>query len=241
MMIRNLKVLGLALVAVFAMSALAASAASAQGVQGEFTTSNGTAQTLIGTETGAAGSGANALTALGAKVECPGSTLTGHKFNVTPHVAIPNKETTATITPHYKNCAAFNPASHPATVTMNGCDYVLHLGVTTGGVAGTYGATVDIVCPAGKVIEVHVYNNVAHTELLCTIKVKGGQNGLAGAHATNTAGTGTFDISGLILGIHVEREGLCLLDGKGSTTANGEFDIDVNVKSSAGVGVSITD
>jgi hypothetical protein len=238
MMIRNLKVLGLALVAVFAMSALAASAASAQGVQGEFTTSNGTAQTLIGTETGVAGS--NALTSFGAKIECPGSTYTAHKFNVTPHVAIPNKETTATITPHYKNCVAFNPASHPITVTMNGCDYVLHIGVTTGGVAGTYGATVDIVCPPNKVIEVHVYNNAAHTELLCTIKVKG-QNGLAGAHVTNTAGTGTFDLTGLILGIHLEREGLCLLDGKGSTTTAGELDIDLNVKSSSGVGVSVTD
>jgi hypothetical protein len=52
-MIRNLKALGLALVAVFALSALAASAASAQ--QGVFTSSDGTAKTLIGTETGGLG------------------------------------------------------------------------------------------------------------------------------------------------------------------------------------------
>jgi hypothetical protein len=237
-MIRNLKVLGLALVAVFALSALAASVASAQVQQGTFTSSNGTAQTLIGTETGLAGS--NAYTSFGSRTECPGSTYTAHKYNVTPHVAIPNKETTFTITPHYKNCVAFNPASHPMTVTMNGCDYVLHIGLTTGGVLGTYGATLDIVCPPNKVIEKHVYNDAGHTELLCTMKIKA-QNGLAGAHFTNTPGTGTFDLQGTFAKIHVEREGLCLLDGKGNTTTSGELDTDLNIKSSAGVGVSVTD
>ena len=67
-MIRNLKALGLALVAVFAMSAMAASASSAS------VTSDGPF-TLTGTETG--GTETNYLEAFGLKTKCPGSTSKG--------------------------------------------------------------------------------------------------------------------------------------------------------------------
>jgi hypothetical protein len=214
-----------------------ASAALAQS-QGRFTSANGTAQTLIGTETGVAG--ANAWTTFGGRMECAGSTFTFHKYNVTPHVAVANSETTFTVTPHYKTANSFSPEPHPGTLTMNRCDYVVHMTVTTGGVAGTFGVTVDILCPAGKVIEEHIYSDVAHTQLLCTLKVKG-QTGLAGAHVTNTPASSDFDISGTIEKVHVEREGLCLLDGKGTTTTLGALDIDITIKSSSGVGIAITD
>jgi hypothetical protein len=130
-MIRNPKALGLALVAVFAMSAMATSAASAQ--QGELTSKPVEGVTLIGSETGEAGS--NALTAFGLRIECPQSTYTGHKYSETPHTLIPNGATTVTLTPDYKeenhNCRSF-PGNFPMTVSMNGCDYVLHFGETTG-------------------------------------------------------------------------------------------------------------
>jgi hypothetical protein len=220
-MTRNLKTLPLAIVAVLAMST-AASSASAQ-TQGKFS-SDGPV-TLIGTETGVA---ANALTAFGS-IKCTGSTLTGHQYNVTPHALISSGATTATLTPHYKNCQHFNPEGHPATVTTNGCDYVLHVGVTAGGKEGTYSTTFDIVCPEGKAIEVHVYNDaITHKEVLCTLKIKA-QTGFAGAHVTNTPASGDLDITGAIEKVHVEREGLCLLDGKGTTVGNAVLDIDQTV------------
>jgi hypothetical protein len=233
-MTRYLKAVGLALAAVFALGAMSASAALAQ--QGLLTTSDGKPATLLGVETGAAGS--NAFTSFNAKTECAGAYI-GHKFNVTPHTPLANKETTVTISPSYKNCDAFDPATHPLTMNMNGCDWVLHIGVTTGGIAGTYGATLDIVCPVGKSIEKHVYNDVAHTQSLCTIKIKG-QTGLAGAHVTNTGGA--FDLVGSIQNIHVTREGLCVFDGQGTTTTTGQLHVDLSFKSTtAGQNISITE
>jgi hypothetical protein len=125
-MIRNLKVLGLALVAVLAMSALAASAASAQ--QGKLTINGGTEVTLDATE-----NGLNAFTAFGAEVECPGSTITGHKINTTPHTLIPANATEITLTPNFVNCVARDSTgTHKATVTMTSCDFHAKVGVTTG-------------------------------------------------------------------------------------------------------------
>jgi hypothetical protein len=252
-MIRNLKVLGLALMAVFALSAVVAAAASAQ--QGKIT-SDGPV-TLIGDETGAATANA-LLVAFGSEIMCPGSTLTGHKVLTLAeteagkkHELIPNLSTTATITPHYKNCHTFIPATKTMTVTMNGCDYVLHVGVTTAPLnTGTYSLTADIVCPVGKVIEVHVYNSTDHTkEVLCTLKVTPavGLTGEAGQpmpHVTNTAG-GHFDITGTFAGIVVHREGVCLLDGKGAETKNATFRVDQTVTGKNSLGgvtaVSVTD
>jgi hypothetical protein len=237
-MIRNLKILGLALVAVFALIALAASAASAQG---KLTTSDGKPATLVGTETGVSGAGLNAWTAFGSKIECILGFGTGHQYNVTPHVPVPHGATTITITPHYKNCHTFIPETKPLTVTMNGCDWVVHIGATTGGVAGTYGGTADVVCPLGKNIEIHVYNSAAHTETLCTLTVTP-RNGITGGHVTNTPASGDLDVQGTGTGTVVHREGLCLLDGQGTTTEAGQMHGDATVKSAtAGQNISISD
>jgi hypothetical protein len=206
-MIRNLKTLGLALVAVFALSAVAASAASAQ--QGKFT-SDGPV-TLTGTENAA---GPNAFTAFGLKVECPGSTYTGHKYNQTPHVFIPNNNsTTATITPHYKqvaangdaNCRA-TPGNFPVTVHMNGCDYVIHLGVTTEP-PNTYGVLYDIVCPPNQEITLTAWTtDTLHTTgdaPFCVIHIPPQVN-LAGGHVRDTT-DGTLDLNGTVTGITATR------------------------------------
>jgi len=229
-MIRNFKTLGLALIVVFALSAVVASAASAQ--QGTLT-SDGPV-TLIGDETGAA---QNRLTAFGAFVECPGSIYTGHKNAVTPHGLISSGETTATLTPHYnqanENCVA--TLGWKATVHMNGCDYVIHLGETTGGVAGTYGVTFDVICPAGKEITVTLFTNNADLTSgtqACVLHVKE-QKGLAGAHATDT-GNGHIDLTGTVEGIHVTKSkpnNHTILCQNETTPANnlGKFDLDVTV------------
>jgi hypothetical protein len=250
-MIRNLKVLGLALVALLALGATAASLASAAGKQGELTTENGVDVTLFGTETTTAGDKFdNSLTAFGSKVICPGSTYTGHKYNITPHERVPQGATTVTLTPHYNQaaCRAFEP-EREATVEMNGCDYVFHVGETTTS-ANTYGVTADVVCPAEKKIHVGVWTLGEKHETgnrLCTIEV-GPQNGLKGtAHITTTTTPvpDDIDVHGTFENIVVTRHGLCLLDGKGTTDLKGIFHLDVTVigKDKAGnqVGITVTD
>jgi len=247
-MIRNLKALGLALAAVFALSAAAASVASAQ--QGTLT-SDGPV-TLTGTETGAS---ANRVTMFGAFAECPGSTGTGHKYTVesettaeekaklTHHVLIPSGATTYTLTPHLKqaneNCVL--SLGWKATTDFNGCDYVTHIGQTTGGVAGTYGGTVDIVCPPGKEIDWTLFTNAADLTsgtVACVLHVKP-QTGLTGAHGTDT-GNGTIDITGTIHGIHITKTKpnnhtiLC----QNETTATAEFHIDATVTGHNAAGAS---
>jgi hypothetical protein len=196
-MIRNLKALGLALVATFALSALAASGASAQ--VGMLTAA--VPVTLTGVQT-AEGEPGNGLTAFGSSVKCAGSTYTGHKETVTPHEAIPSGSTGFTFTPKYVNCV-MTPGNFPATVSLNGCDYVVHIGETTA-VAGTYGATFDVVCPGANMFEVKIFTTAAkHTEnkAFCILRVPS-QNGLKGLHITDT-GNGTLDLTGTVEGIKI--------------------------------------
>jgi hypothetical protein len=225
-MIRNLKVMGLALAAVFAFAAMSASAASAQN--GKITSTGPV--TLDGTEI--AGQ-ANALTAFGGKTECPGSTIAGHKYNVTPHELIPSGAETATLTPTYNEAACFVEEAgtkHKATVTMNGCDYVLHVGATTGA-EDTYSTTVDIVCPANKSIIVDVYFSASNENLkVCEITV-GPQNGLGGATLKDTT-TGDLEIHGTYTGIHSSKSGVC----GSATTETGEFHANLTVKGTNGAG-----
>lgn len=221
-MTRNLKVLGLALVAAFAMSAVVASAASAQ--IGKIT-SDGPV-TLKGTETG--GVGANSFTAFGATVECPGSTYTGHKVITTPHTLIPSGSTEATITPKYVNCVT---GGNPATIDMNGCDYVFRDATTVS--AGTWGVTVDIVCPVGQVIKI--------TGGACTVEVPA-QTGKTGFHLSNTpANASTKDDIDLTLTISTLTAHTCL----GLKTNSAVQHIDVTIKgfNSLGeeTGVTISD
>jgi hypothetical protein len=245
-MICNFKALGLALVAVFAMSAIAASAALAQ--QG-FATSTGPF-TISVTETGAKGSGSNALTAFGTKIECFGTTYVGHKVLTVKeteegkeHGLIPNGSKEVTITPNYneKECRAFVPEELDATVEPNGCDFLLHIGETTEKF-GTYGVSADVVCFVGKMIHIGVWPLGTKEHLsanrLCTYIIPA-QNGLKGAHLTNTgASPDDVDLTGTFTNILVKREGICTLDGKGKETKEGKFDVDITAKGTTAVGAN---
>lgn len=131
-MIKNLKVLGLALVALVALSAAMASAASAD---------NFTATEAPVTVTGEQDGGAvlDKFTVDGGTVECKKTTYVGTSAVVT--------FSTLTVTPTYHECTFIGLA---ATVNMNGCDYLLHINTAAGNTTGT----VDIVCEAGKEITV---------------------------------------------------------------------------------------
>lgn len=224
-MIRYLSVLGFVLVAVFAASVMAASADSDE--QGMITADGPV--TLDMFETGV---GQNATTMFGEKIECPGTIYTGHQYNVTPHQPIPPGATTITVTPHYNNanCTAF-PGPRKATITMNGCDFVFHIGNTVA--ADRYALSTDIVCPVGQQIEKHVYLAPNDEQMsFCTYTIKP-QAGLPGARITTTTnGANDFDIIGAFQNIHVEKHGLC---GAGTTNA-GQWDVDLTVKGTDPVG-----
>jgi hypothetical protein len=124
-MIRNLKVLGLAVVAVLALTAMMASAASAAQY---------TASSYPATATGSNTKGSEVFTTEGGKVECD-----SHFETKEPITAATN---TITLTAHYTNCDAFGFLE--AKVAMNGCHYHFTLSGTSN--------VVVVVCPGGGVI-----------------------------------------------------------------------------------------
>lgn len=237
-MIRNLKVLGLALVAVFAFSAVASSAASAANGR---LTSDGPV-TLVGTNN--AGT-VNALTAeFGTEkteIECPNVLYTGHKYNVTPHELIPSGAETVTLTPHYGVCVAKKGTeTFPATVDMNGCDYVLHLLETTATPVDTYGVLATIEgCPTGSHIEITVFapGNTSHTIPVCHIKIEENAAGYTGLDATDTT-NGKIDLTGTATGISASRSGIGCTTAS-TTTAKLDLNVLGEGKNSKGEATSI--
>jgi hypothetical protein len=159
-MIRNLKTLGLALVAVFAMSAMAASAAQALVVDH--------AQITFGTSSPGVLDGTQTTTLVFTR---EGRTFTCTTANF--HAEVNAGDTTITVTPTYSGCHSNIPLIGvlPATVTMNGCDWVFHLTKHTP--SGTFTGDPTLVCQGTNQVEVHVYSNHAdHTSntSLCTTK-----------------------------------------------------------------------
>jgi hypothetical protein len=149
-MTRNLKSLGLALVAVFAMSAVAASSASAVASDHFTTTKPSAFLTGVSHDNEYHVTGGPAFTCTTSKFT--GTVLNnatemtidpeyGGKFNHTPH------NTAGT---DFREC---NGAGGDVTVDMNGCHYDL-TGNTTGLDAGFVDATVWITCPAGQAIRI---------------------------------------------------------------------------------------
>jgi hypothetical protein len=177
-MIRNLKMLGLAAVAVLSMSAMLASAAQAE--KGTLTAES-YPTILTGTQTGA-------LTSF----VVAGGVRSVHCTNANLDATITGPTTSVTVTPTYSGCTAL-PGNLPVTVIMNKCHYTLELTKpgSTGHPAGTGAATVTIVnCEAGKTIEVNIYETAAkHTAKtpLCAYTVAA-QGPLAAGTYHNNAG-----------------------------------------------------
>ena len=201
MTIRNLKVLGLALVAVLAMSAVAASAASA-------------VSQLTGSATKVHATDPSARFTLASEnyVTCH-ATYTVGNINSTKTAGVHNTlvlpASSLTIAPDYTKCHAKTKENNelgPATVTMNGCDRELTFGSTIG--PDQFAVSVDIVCPAGKVIEIHVYSAANHATNICTTTI-GPQTGLTGLTATNTTkAPNTVVLSGTITKIKYTRHNI---------------------------------
>jgi hypothetical protein len=171
----KLKALGIAFVAVFAMSAMAVSAAQAEGVS-ELTPQENKHAIITGEQVGRH----IFKTSAGQEITCEIA-----KFDGT----INGNSTTATVAPTYSECHTTFPKL-PATVAPNGCDYLFHGQLTNP--ANTFKASVDVVCPSPggveSTFEVGIYNNAGHTELLCTLTIRG-QTGKTTNTITNVAGT----------------------------------------------------
>jgi len=203
-MTRNLKVLGLALLAVFAMSAVAVSSASAH----KLSIAGGAANVdITATGTGAVfGVKSGAL-----EVKC--------KKEAFSSTTVANSATTITIAPKYEECTAAPFGASP--VDVNGCTFVLH-GNTTSSPGTTAGTTktdmpADLVCPANQSITI--------TAPGCTIHVDP-QINLHGVGFTNGGSGTTADINvvSTVDNIHYTTAGgfVCSLGGL-STTGNDSF------------------
>jgi hypothetical protein len=224
-MICNLKLWGLALIAVCATSAVVVSAAAAS-TKG-WLTSDGPV-TLTGTDTGGE---ASKLTGFGnLEFGCHGHYDIGTQDNSNSYDEFFDvSETTVTVLtvkPTYdpKTCTAkIGGTSAPLTVTMNECDYAWHLGETKE--PGVYNVTSDVECPESKEIEIHWYSSASHATTICTMKIPE-QTGRVGATAStevDAEGNHTITLQGPITGITANRTGI--LCGGTAHTEKAELDI----------------
>lgn len=187
-MTNKLKVLGLALVAVFAMSAVAASAASAN----QFMSEGGGSTTVTATQVGE-----HVFTVDGASVTCEVAT-----FSSVGEVASP--ATSVKVSPNYEECTAFT--FFTAKIQTEGCYYNLHVGAT-GGIE--YTGSLDLECEEGHEIVI-----AAGT---CEAKVAGGQefSGIGYANAEGGKVTIAAEVAGIA--VNKTKDGfLCPFSGKGA-------------------------
>jgi hypothetical protein len=234
MMTRNLKTLGLALVAVFAMGVVATSVASAQ--QGVFTSDGPVTPRTEEKQ------GGNGLTAFGGKTECPGTVFTGHKYNVTPKAFIPSGSTTATIGADYGPCATTDKsgAKFFTTVDMNSCDFVVHAGSTTTS-ANTYGVSATVVCAnQGEHVQVTLFSSSSEALKICTLTITN-PGVVSGPHLTTDTAKDDIDIKGTFGPLTIHKSGLC----GAAEDKDGTLHVDATItgKNEAGgaTGITITD
>jgi hypothetical protein len=217
MSMRNLKTLGLALVAVLAMSALTASAASAN----PFFTSTSYPQTLATEDTGAE----DLFTVSGNELTCSGETFSG---------TLTGKSTGISVTPNYINCKTKGAAFNNVTVTHNGCNF--EFTVTTTINNHHHGGNVHIKCPVGKVIEIHHYSSQPHGSSSCTVTV--GPQTVAGHPVTYTTDTAkkTILIEGVIP-VAAQIHGACSFGITVNTTS--EYHASTTAKAASGAAIHI--
>jgi hypothetical protein len=190
-MIRNLKLLGLAIAAVLTMSAIAASAASADDF-----TSEKNPVTVTGK-----GNGANVfvITITAGVVKCKESSyaavMTPMTTSMTLTPSIPVKTTGGE-----QNCTGFG---FPAEVNTNGCTFTYTIGAaTTGGM--------DVNCPAGKEITVTAKSGET---IKCTAHFpsqswsSGVSYGNTGAGATREVDV-SLSVTGLVVYKHTAGSGI---------------------------------
>jgi hypothetical protein len=158
---RNLKALGLALFAALAMCAMGATAAQASP-NPTWTPTEGPT-TLHGFQLPNEGPGkVNALTlpGIGQEIVCASTTLDS---NITVFGPMPEVQ----LTPTYGGCTTPNGF---VTITHNECRKSFYHLTTVPGTQH-YTTTAQLICPAGKQIEIHTYVDAGHNFSVCTIDI----------------------------------------------------------------------
>ncbi|HEX2097141.1 MAG TPA: hypothetical protein VHF50_07225 [Solirubrobacterales bacterium] len=223
-MLRNLKALGLALVAMLALGAFMAAAASAKEegeIVSQLNTTTLTPSLVTATDAGQA-TGLE-FTAFGNSTSCAlnefhGSLPTGTATSLTVATAFGGPSQAG------QNCEA---GGFPATVTNNGCHLTFTTFQTVAGQPTTWTSNVDLVCPAGVPgIQVHAYSSSTHGSSVCTITVPP-QNGITKVTAHNNVKTPTaahdLTITAEATNITATRSGFCVFDGQGSHTSSAQM------------------
>ncbi len=148
---RKVRALGLALAAVLVLGMLVATSI-AQAESGKFTAKSYPAHVF--------GSDSNdRFTVLGQTVVCKKQTFTG---------VLTEAAESFTLTPTYEECEDTSNGKD-VTITLNGCTFTPRVVAVTSK-TDAHGI-IDIACPAGKVIEIHFYNDKAHTKSWCTVTI----------------------------------------------------------------------
>jgi len=188
-MTRNLKALAFALVASLALSAAIASTASAEKALFTAAVAAGEQAETIGEQIGL-----DQLTIGGLP---PMTCTTANERSFPEEGGVHKKGPSApnsTITPEYSGChIVLVGVTKPFTITLNGCTYTTTATKNTAGLP--FSVDVSIKCPEKKQIELHVYNNAAHTETLCTYDI-GPQEINNQIQLTNIEGGGPDDVVG---------------------------------------------
>jgi hypothetical protein len=188
---RNLKILGLAFVAVLAMSAVASASASAAQFMSEGNVSgNITADQESGNP--------HVFSVDGTEVKC----TTAHFETMSP-VASPTEQ--ITVHPEYSGCTAFGFLG--AEVTTTGCDYVLHANGTIDVVQGSgtptcngitvHAVTCTVVVGTQSGLSAVSYENLSNGTVrikanVTGIKVNKTEDGFLCPLSGTGAGTGTY-------------------------------------------------
>jgi hypothetical protein len=187
-MIRNLKALGLAMVAAFALSAVGATAAQA------LTADVGAGGNTITAKQAGTGEHTEHSFVLSSKrtLKCNGALFEGSIVNGAKEIKV---------TPIYSGC--FSNGSQPTTVTHNGCKYRFYGGNE---VTANHFDNIEVDLEGcSKELEVHVYSSEAnHTSgtVLCTYKVHA-FTGKTGNTAENKAPN--VDLTSTVTDIKVTR------------------------------------
>ena len=201
-MTRNLKALGLALIAALALGAIGAQGASAV-VEHSYRSDAANEKTVLtghseGDHVFEAGTG-------GAKVTCTTATFSGTQSG--------NIVDTVTVHPIYTSCKL---GANSVTVTTGGCNYIIDSDTTAGGHFNGEHATVSVECESTHDVEIDGPG--------CNITFKGNtvNQSLHGAHITTLSsanshsGKSAVTVSGTAGKIHYETKGglACTAIGK---------------------------
>lgn len=205
-MVRNSKVLGLALVAALALCAVAASAAIAKfDSEAEVTTLHGAQSTT------------HQFTVSAGTITCSTATFTGTQTGAWNGSSYTAED--ITINPTYEKCVGLGE-SH---VNMNGCQYTLTAGETSE--EGTrVGGEVHIICPESKQIEV----TGTGFSGLCrvTVPAQTPTTNKLTYHNQGSGSTRAVNVEAAIGGIHYTQHGIfCPGNGFNSTRSftNGTY------------------